>query len=206
MERIKAPQMMAEKTASSDDLKEKRKELRKAKKAAREALSDDDRTVKSLSIVDSIIGSEEYKNAKNILIYSAIRGEVSLEGLREPAEKDGKVLAYPLVISAKEMIALVPKSEEDWTEGFHGIMEPKKETCEEIKPEDFDLVICPCTAFDEKLGRMGMGAGYYDRFLTACKKAHIVSVAFECQKADSVMAQEWDMPMEKVFTEEKVYG
>lgn len=206
MERIKAPQMMAEKTASTDDLKEKRKELRKAKKAAREALSDEDRTVKSLSIVDAIIGSEEYKNAKNILIYSAIRGEVSLEGLREPAEKDGKVLAYPLVISAKEMIALVPKSEEDWTEGFHGIMEPKKETCEEIKPEDFDLVICPCTAFDEKLGRMGMGAGYYDRFLTACKKAHIVAVAFECQKADSVMAQEWDMPMEKVFTEEKVYG
>jgi 5,10-methenyltetrahydrofolate synthetase len=206
MERIKAPQMMAEKATSTDDLKEKRKELRKAKKAAREALSDEDRTVKSLSIVDSIIGSEEYKNAKNILIYSAIRGEVSLEGLREPAEKDGKVLAYPLVISAKEMIALVPKSEEDWTEGFHGIMEPKKETCEEIKPEDFDLVICPCTAFDEKLGRMGMGAGYYDRFLTACTKAHIVAVAFECQKADSVMAQEWDMPMEKVFTEEKVYG
>jgi 5-formyltetrahydrofolate cyclo-ligase len=64
----------------------------------------------------------------------------------------------------------------------------------------------PVTAFDEKLGRMGMGAGYYDRFLTACKKAHIVAVAFECQKADSVMAQEWDMPMEKVFTEEKVYG
>ena len=81
MERIKAPQMMAEKATSTDDLKEKRKELRKAKKAAREALSDEDRTVKSLSIVDSIIGSEEYKNAKNILIYSAIRGEVSLEGL-----------------------------------------------------------------------------------------------------------------------------
>ena len=206
MERIKAPQMMAEKATSTDDLKEKRKELRKAKKAAREALSDEDRTVKSLSIVDSIIGSEEYKNAKNILIYSAIRGEVSLEGLKEPAERDGKTLAYPLVISANEMIALVPKSYDDWTEGFHGIMEPKKETCEEIKPEDFDLIICPCTAFDEKLGRMGMGAGYYDRFLTACKKAHIVAVAFECQKADSVMAQEWDMPMEKVFTEEKVYG
>lgn len=205
MERIKAPQMMAEKETPKDDIKAMRRELRKSKKAAREALSPEDREVKSLSIVDKIIESEEYRNAKNILIYSAFRGEVSLDGLKEPAERDGKTLAYPLVISANEMTALVPKSEEDWTEGFHGIMEPKKETCPELRPEDFDLVICPCTAFDEHLGRMGMGAGYYDRFLTACTKAHIVAVAFECQKADSVMAQEWDMPMEKVFTEEKVY-
>ena len=197
---------MAEKATSTDDLKEKRKELRKAKKAAHEALSDEDRTVKSLSIVDSIIGSEEYKNAKNILIYSAIRGEVSLEGLREPAEKDGKVLAYPLVISAKEMIALVPKSEEDWTEGFHGIMEPKKETCEEIKPEDFDLVICPCTAFDAECNRLGMGGGYYDRFLPQCRNAAIFSVAFEVQRAESVPHDLLDRQMDGVITEEGTYG
>ena len=52
---------------------------------------------------------------------------------------------------------------------------------------------------------MGMGAGYYDRYLEKCSGAHIVAVAFECQKADSVMRQEWDKPMEKVFTEEKIY-
>ena len=75
----------------------------------------------------------------------------------------------------------------------------------ELKPEDIDLVICPCTSFDEELGRMGMGAGYYDRYLEKCSGAHIVAVAFECQKADSVMRQEWDKPMEKVFTEEKIY-
>lgn len=206
MDRIKAPQMMAEQETPQDSIKEERKAIRKAKKAAREALSPEDREIKSLSIVDAVVGSEEYKNAKNILVYSAIKGEVSLDGMKEHAKRDGKTLAYPLVISAKEMIALIPETEEDWTEGFHGIMEPKKETCKEMKPEDIDLVICPCTAFDEKLGRMGMGAGYYDRFLEICTNAHIVAVAFECQKADSVMRQEWDKPMEKVFTEEKIYS
>ena len=202
MERIKAPQMVAE----QDKPKDARRELRKAKKAAREALSPEERAEKSSEIVAKIVASPEYIDAKNILIYSAIKGEVSLEGLKEPADRDGKTLAYPLVISAKEMIALVPKSDEDWTEGFHGIMEPKKETCSEIKPENFDLIVCPCTAFDESLGRMGMGAGYYDRFLTQCTKAHIVAVAFECQKAESVMREEWDIPMEKIFTEEKIYS
>ena len=124
MERIKAPQMMAEQEKPRDE----RRELRKAKKALREAMSPEERAEKSGRIVDKILASPEYKEAKNILIYSAIRGEVSLEGLKEPADKDGKTLAYPLVISAKEMIALVPKSDEDWTEGFHGIMEPRKET------------------------------------------------------------------------------
>lgn len=205
MERIKAPQMVAEKEAQKDDLKSMRREIRKSKIAAREALSPGEREMRSLSVVDNLVLSDEYKYAKNILIYSAIRGEVSLEGLKEHASKDGKTLAYPLVISANEMIALVPASEEDWNEGFHGIREPKRETCPEIRPEDFDLVVCPCTAFDENLGRMGMGAGYYDRFLTACSKAHIVAVAFECQKAETVMRQEWDIPMEKIFTEEKVY-
>ncbi|MBR3375534.1 MAG: 5-formyltetrahydrofolate cyclo-ligase [Firmicutes bacterium] len=205
MERIKASQMMAEKEIPADSIKEERKALRKSKIAARQALSEEDRAVKSAFIVDKIIESPEYKEAKNILIYSAIRGEVSLDGLKEYAERDGKTLAYPLVLSANEMTALVPKSVEDWTEGFHGIMEPKKETCAELKPEDIDLVICPCTSFDEKLGRMGMGAGYYDRYLEKCSGAHIVAVAFECQKADSVMRQEWDKPMEMVFTEEKIY-
>ena len=205
MDRIQARQMMNDKEAPVDYIKEERKALRKSKIAARQALSDEDRAIKSAFIVDKIIGSPEYRDAKNILIYSAIRGEVSLDGMKEAAERDGKTLAYPLVISAKEMTALVPHSDDDWTEGFHGIMEPKKETCPELKPEELDLVICPCTAFDEELGRMGMGAGYYDRFLELCTKAHIVAVAFECQKADSVMRQEWDKPMEKVFTEEKVY-
>lgn len=201
MERIKASEM----TKVAEKTKDERRELRKSRIAARQALTPEDRAVKSAQIVDRICESDEYKNAKNILAYSAIRGEVSLDALKERAEADGKTLAYPLVISAKEMIALVPRSEDDWTEGFHGIREPKKESCSEIKPEDFDLIVCPCTAFDESLGRMGMGAGYYDRFLTECKDAHIVAVAFECQKADSVMRQEWDIPMEKVFTEEKVY-
>ncbi|MBO5994596.1 MAG: 5-formyltetrahydrofolate cyclo-ligase [Firmicutes bacterium] len=206
MERIKASQMMVENEVPVDALKEQRKAIRKAGIAAREAIGPEERTQKCEAIINRIVDSEEYKSAKNILIYSAIRGEVSLDGLREYAERDGKVLAYPLVISAKEMIALVPKTEEDWTDGFHGIREPKRETCPEMKAEDIDLVICPCTAFDEDLGRMGMGAGYYDRYLETCDGAKIVAVAFECQKVDSVMRQEWDKPMEKVFSEKNTYS
>ena len=79
------------------------------------------------------------------------------------------------------------------------------EAAQEVPPEEIDLVICPCTAFDENGGRMGMGAGFYDRYLKKCVNAHVVSVAFEVQKAEKIDMHPWDQPMEKVFTEAAVY-
>ena len=79
------------------------------------------------------------------------------------------------------------------------------EAAQEVPPEEIDLVICPCTAFDENGRRMGMGAGFYDRYLKKCVNAHVVSVAFEVQKAEKIDMHPWDQPMEKVFTEAAVY-
>lgn len=189
-------------------LKEDRKAIRKAKIACRNSLPEEERKLKSKKIVDRILNSIEYKKAKNILIYNAMKGEVSLEDLKAAVENsmDEKVLYYPLVTSSTEMIALHPKVFDGFKEGAYGIKEPIVEKSIKLSPQDFDLVICPCTAFDEKLGRMGMGAGYYDRFLESCKNATIIAVAFECQKVDDVMAQEWDKSMDMVFTEDKMYA
>lgn len=177
--------------------------MRKAGIAARDALSPEERVHFSKSIVRRILESEEFQSAETILIYRAVRGEVRLEALEEAAEKR---LLYPLCISKTEMIALQPqKGEEGWKKGAFGIPEPVRELSLEIPPEKIDLVICPCTVFDEACGRMGMGAGYYDRYLKKCVNAHIVSAAFEVQKADCIEMQPWDQPMEKVFTEAAVY-
>ena len=103
------------------------------------------------------------------------------------------------------MIALIPSGADPWKPGAFGIREPAREASEEVKPEDIDLVICPCTVFDESCNRMGMGAGYYDRYLPKCVNAVICAVAFEAQKTEHVPADEWDRPMDLVFTEESVY-
>ena len=113
----------------------------------------------------------------------------------------GKTAVYPLCVSKTEMIALHPSSDEAWEEGHYGILEPVREKSELVLPEKIDLVICPCTVFDEEGSRMGMGAGYYDRFLPLCVNARIAAAAFECQRVQKVPADEWDRPMERVFTE-----
>ena len=198
---------------------QERQNLRKSRIAARDALSAEERDRLSKSIVSRILASPVFRQAKTILIYKGIRGEVRLEALEEavsagvasPSEEAvgadfaEKRLVYPLCISKTEMIALEPQGEDSWKDGYCGIREPVREKSVEIRPEEIDLVICPCTVFDEAGGRMGMGAGFYDRYLPRCTNAHIVAVAFEAQKADCVPMEPWDRPMELVFTEKAVY-
>mgnify|MGYP000644126523 CR=1 FL=1 len=45
--------------------------------------------------------------------------------------------------------------------GIRSVRQP----AEQIAPQDIDLVLVPGVAFDREGGRLGMGAGYYDRFL-----------------------------------------
>ena len=189
------------------ELQNKRSEIRKAAIRERNSLTPEERAEKSAEIADRLVSLPEYRSAGTVMIYRAVKGEVRLEELEKyNMERGGeKTFLYPLCVSESEMVALRPLSENAWKEGYKGITEPVREMSEEFHPESIDLVICPCSSFDEKLGRMGMGAGFYDRFLEKCTNAHVAAVAFECQKADDVLCQEWDRPMEAVITEAKVY-
>lgn len=186
-------------------MSDNRKELRKLKIQARNSLFPEDRERLSAVISERIATSEVFRSAKTVLIYRATKEEVRLDALERADEAAVKRLVYPLCISDSEMISLLPENENAWKSGYFGIMEPVRERSVEIPPEEIDLVICPCTVFDENCGRMGMGAGFYDRYLEKCVNAHIAAVAFEVQKADLVPMEPWDKPMEMVFTEAGTY-
>lgn len=173
--------------------------LRREMRCARKALSRD--TVEELSrrIVSKVEELPEYRLARIVMIYRAVQGEVSLELLQ------GKIFAYPLCTGPGEMRALLPEGEGAWRTGAFGIPEPVRELSREIAPEEIDLVLCPCTAFDPDCRRLGMGGGYYDRFLPRCTGAKFIAVAYEFQRAEALEAQSWDIPMDAVVTEERVY-
>ncbi|MCD8300562.1 MAG: 5-formyltetrahydrofolate cyclo-ligase [Clostridiales bacterium] len=179
--------------------------LREEKIYARDSLAEEQRKALSADIVKNILASSEYQAADTILLYRAIRGEVSLSILEYEARADGKRLAYPLCINDTEMAALVPEDSTTFKKGHFGIEEPILEKSLMISPEEIDMVICPCSVFDRDCHRMGMGAGYYDRYLPQCRRdACIAAVAFEVQKADHIPANPWDYPMDMVFTERQI--
>ena len=174
-----------------------RKSIRRRGIRARDALSPEVRAELSKRTAERIAASGEFQNARTVMVYRAVRGELDLSSLVHLAPD--KRYVYPLCLDAGEMVALLP-GEDAWQKGAYGIEEPVRALSEEVQPEEIDMVICPCTAFDGAGRRMGMGSGYYDRYLPKCRRAIIAAVAFDEQRAASVPVQPWDVPMQIVFT------
>lgn len=200
---------------------------------AREELTEKDREDKSEEIVKKILSMDEYKDAKLVMLYKWTNAEVILDELEEENADDDspKAFAYPLC-EGLEMKAILPDAEygaplksavdirdddedendseadddgipEGWVKGSFGILEPTKGFV--ARPEEIDLIICPCTGFDENMNRLGMGGGFYDRFLPLCKTAKVIAVAYEAQKIARVRTNEHDVPMDAVVTEKTIY-
>ncbi len=192
------------------DILEMRKRLREEKITARNQLSFNERILFSEQISEKLLFLKEFHMSQKIMVYRSVKGEVCLDSFIQAAEALGKSLAYPLCISDTEMIALQPEralseGRSPWKAGRFGIQEPIREASMVILPEEIDLIICPCTVFDEYRNRMGMGAGFYDRYLEKCTHAVKVAVAFELQKVEQIPTEKWDIVMNAVITEKNTY-
>ena len=178
-----------------------KRKLRRKKVSARDSLTSKERREKSSVIVQNILDSDFFKKAETVMLYRAVRGEVQLDTL--PNLAPDKKYVYPLCIDKTQMRAYKSDiaDERAWKKGAFGIPEPNPAYADEVNPEQIDLVICPCTAFDRDYNRLGMGAGYYDRYLEKCENAHLVAVAFDVQEAREVPVCEYDVKMKAVITE-----
>jgi 5-formyltetrahydrofolate cyclo-ligase len=58
--------------------------------------------------------------------------------------------------------------------------------------------------FDRTGGRIGYGAGYYDRFLSKNPGLRKIGIAFACQEIEKLPVDETDMPMDFIITEDGI--
>lgn len=175
-------------------------EQRKAALAARRALSKEQRREASAAICAALLELPELRAAGTILSYSALGDEADLAAL---AEQLGARIALPLCLDRQTMEARIPTG--PCKRGPYGIREPDPAASEFVAPEEIDLVLVPCVAFDKNRNRLGHGAGYYDRYLPLCTRAKCIAVAFEAQRLPRVVTDAHDRRMDAVVTEKKIY-
>ena len=67
-----------------------------------------------------------------------------------------------------------------------------------------DVLIVPLVAFDEGLGRLGYGGGFYDRTLAGLTRARTVGLACEAQRLVQIPREATDVALDAIVTEHRV--
>ncbi|WML47514.1 5-formyltetrahydrofolate cyclo-ligase [Neobacillus sp. PS3-34] len=86
---------------------------------------------------------------------------------------------------------------------YSGLLEPIEEETAAVVPEQIDLLIVPGLAFNKNGFRLGVGGGYYDRYLVHFTGA-TVSLAFTSQILDHVPVESHDRPVSNIITDEGI--
>jgi len=180
-------------------------EQRKRSLEARRGLSADERRAFSEAICRRLQELPEAKEAKAVFSYLAAWDEADMSLFHSFLKEKGAAAAFPVSYRGGIMEAFRPEDETAVEEGCFGIKSPVPGRSEKMEPEDFDLVIVPCVAFDEDKNRLGHGGGYYDRYLPRCTNARFVCVAFEAQRISGLCTGRYDVKMDKIVTERCIY-
>ena len=191
-----------------EDIRDKKKELRKKILALRDALPLEERQRKSKSIHSRLFSLPELTRAKTVAFFVSFRSEVLTETMIKEALALGKVVVVPItdLTHRKLTFSRVIDYAADLTPGTWDILEPKPDCVRPVAFEEIDLVITPGAVFNHIGDRIGYGGGFYDGILKSLqKKGTSVALAFELQVVEEVPVDpDHDEAVDIIITEERV--
>ena len=184
-------------------LNERKKILRREFLARRAAVPHDERDRISHALIKKFTASELYRAAQVVMAYASTPEELQLAELFAACFDDGKILAIPLIVARGEMRAVAVPNFDALEVGAFGIHTVKRELRQFVEPAQIDCVIVPGAAFDVQGGRLGLGGGYYDRFLPQAANAVKVALAYDFQLVDALPTEPHDVKLDAVITTER---
>ena len=169
-------------------------------KQRRKAIDGEQRKQAGESAAWRLAGSALWSQSDVIAVYSPLSGEFDPTPIAERAWSDNKTVCLPKVDRSVMRFYLWDK-DDALEAGAFGISEPTAD--QEI--QHIDLLVMPLVGWTLKGTRLGMGAGYYDRFLGTLPenmRPLSVGLAHEVQRvADPIERKRWDIPLDAVAPE-----
>ncbi len=153
-----------------------------------------------------VLGLPEWTAARQVFCYLAVSAEVQTDKLLDACRQTGKLIWVPAWRAETGRYECARfDTGNALIQGRNRIPEPDQPIWAD--PLICDLVIVPGLAFDLQGGRIGHGAGYYDRLLArpVLSRALKIGLAFAFQLRDAVPVAAHDAAMDMIVTENAAF-
>ncbi|MBF0893472.1 MAG: 5-formyltetrahydrofolate cyclo-ligase [Atopobium sp.] len=179
--------------------------LREERLAAREALSEQERSVLDERITQKLLVTSEYSEATTVLTYVSVSSEVSTRMFIECALRDGKTVAVPRCLPGHCLEFVAIASVEQLVAAPFNLLEPAKELPAVTEDQkNNSICIVPALLVDTKGYRLGYGAGFYDRFLSTYPGKKICFAYQQNLSREMLPHTAFDVAVDMVITESEV--
>jgi len=179
--------------------------LRTASLARRDALAPDLRIEKALDAAAHGVRHIEFDPGTIVSGFFPIRSEIDPRPLMDEFRKSGARLCLPVVVDKTTIIFRELVRGAELVDTGFGTRGPS-DTAEVLDPS---LLVMPLSVFDYHGGRIGYGAGHYDRAVARLveKGIHtrLIGMGFDCQHQDRVPVEPHDQPLDAMLTESGYY-
>ena len=184
--------------------------LRRQFRRSRQVLTHAEQLKNANAVTRAVINSGILFSASTCGIYFAQceDGELDTLPLLSRLWSFSKVVGCPVIGPQQSMDFYRVTPQTRLLTNRYGIPEPRTHgtgAARFLNPLSVSVLFLPLVAFDDRGTRLGMGAGYYDRYLgrlDARLRPLVIGLAHEVQRAAATLErQPWDIPLDGVVTE-----
>lgn len=178
-----------------------KKVLRRRILGLRRRLTEEEIAAESAAVLTQVKRFLPYRQANILMCYAAMPDEVQTRAVIEAALQEGKKVCVPYVENRKGMMAAAyTERYADLVAGEFGILAPDPKKLHQAAPHEIDLILLPGVAFTIQGARLGMGSGFYDRFLSKAPQAAVAGLALACQVVEKIPCESHDQAADFLIT------
>ena len=155
---------------------------------ARRAIDLQERQDQAFRAAEQIAQVPEWQDANVIASYFAMPEEFDPSTIDQRARELGKTVVFPRIVG--NQLQFHPWQPGESTEVAVGVKQPS-DIHPMVTAKALDLVLIPLVGADREGYRLGMGGGYYDRFLKSTH-AFRLGLGFPCQRVDQLPREPHD--------------
>jgi 5-formyltetrahydrofolate cyclo-ligase len=183
-------------------MRNRKNRVREAMRERREAMTSAERLGKSKKICGIV--RDLIRDGETVMVYSSKELEVNTLPLMKDLLAAMNPIIVPIIVKADVSLRLsYLKDPSVLVLSTFGVPEPIGSEIP-AKAGDVDTIILPMLGYDRMGGRLGYGAGYYDRFLARNPRIRRIGIAFSCQEAEEIPCDENDIHMNLIITDEGI--